>query len=213
MNQRSNNVQYSYDQVAEEYTTRIFHELEQKPLDREWLDDFARAMQGAGLVVDVGCGPGHVTRYLHERGVSIRGLDLSARMVEIARHMNPEIAFEQGDMAVLQAQDNAWSGCVAFYSLIHFPPTQLVSVLSELRRVLKPGGLLFLAFHQGREVRHLDKWWGKQVTLDGFFFEREEMEGYLRQTGFTIERSLGRAPYEGVEVATQRAYIFARKPA
>lgn len=211
MDQRSQNTQDSYDQVAEEYTTRIFHELEQKPLDRELLGDFARAMQGAGEVVEVGCGPGHVARYLRERGVTIRGIDLSVRMIEKARQMNPEIEFEQGDMTALQAQDSTWAGCVAFYSLIHFPPAQLVAVLGELYRVLKPGGLLFLAFHQGREIRHLDEWWGKQVTLDGFFFERAEVEGYLQQAGFTVERSLERAPYDGVEVATQRAYIFARK--
>lgn len=37
------------------------------------------------------------------------------------------------------------------------------------------------------------------------------MENYLRQADFLIEKSVERAPYEGVEVATQRAYIFARK--
>jgi ubiquinone/menaquinone biosynthesis C-methylase UbiE len=210
MDQSSKNLQNSYNQVAEEYTTRLFHELEHKPLDQELLDDFAYAMRGAELVVDVGCGPGHVTRYLHERGVTIRGLDLSSCMVERACQLTPEIEFKRGDMSALPVQDHSWSGCVAFYSLIHFPPAQLVSVLRELHRVLKPGGLLFLAFHQGHEVRHIEEWWGKQVTLDFFFFEREEMEDYLHQAGFVIERGIERAPYEGVEVATQRAYLFAR---
>jgi SAM-dependent methyltransferase len=211
MDQQSENVQKSYDQVADEYVSRIFHELEHKPLDRELLNDFARKMQGLGSVYDLGCGPGHVTRYLHERSVTVQGLDLSARMVELARQLNPGIEFEQGDMATLQMQDGALAGCVAFYSLIHFFPSQIVAVLHEIHRVLQPHGLLLLAFHQGHEVRHVDEWWGKQVSLDGVFFEREEMESYLQQADFEIEKSIERAPYEGVEVATQRAYIFARK--
>ena len=211
MDQQRENVQKSYDQVAEEYVSRIFHELEHKPMDRELLDGFAQEMRGLGRVCDLGCGPGHVTRYLHERGVSMLGLDLSPRMVELARQLNPGIEFEQGDMASLPVQDEAWAGSIAFYSLIHFFPAQMVAILQEIYRVLQPHGLFLLAFHQGREIRHLDEWWGKQVSLDGVFFERAEMEGYLREAGFEIEKSFERPPYEGVEVSTQRAYIFARK--
>lgn len=211
MDQQRENVQESYDQVADEYVARIFHELEHKPMDRELLDHFAQQVRGVGPVCDLGCGPGHVTRYLHERGVSIQGLDLSSKMIELARRLNPGIEFEQGDMASLQAQDGAWAGSVAFYSLIHFLPSQMVPILQEIYRALQPHGLFLIAFHQGREIRHLDEWWGKQVSLDAIFFERAEMEGYLQKAGFEIEQSLERPPYEGVEVATQRAYIFARK--
>ncbi len=76
-----------------------------------------------------------------------------------------------------------------------------------------PGGLLLLTFHIGQEIRHLDEWWGKQVSVDFIFFETAEMEHELREAGFTIEQSIEREPYEGIEVATRRAYIFARKPA
>jgi 2-polyprenyl-3-methyl-5-hydroxy-6-metoxy-1,4-benzoquinol methylase len=76
------NVQDGYDRVAAEYARRIFGELEHKPLDRQLLDRFAAMVQGRGQVCDLGCGPGHVARYLHERGVQVMGLDLSAEDVE-----------------------------------------------------------------------------------------------------------------------------------
>ncbi|MBE3560563.1 MAG: class I SAM-dependent methyltransferase [Ktedonobacteraceae bacterium] len=211
MDQDTENVQKSYDQVADEYVLRIADELEHKPLDRQLLDRFAREVQGSGPVCDLGCGPGHVTRYLFDRGVSVFGADLSSHMVELARKRNPDIPFRQEDMASLDVEDESWVGIVAFYSLIHFHRPQLIPVLQEIRRVLQPGGLFLLAFHVGQEVRHLEEWWGKQVRLDTVFFEREEMEGYLRAAGFEIEESLVRPPYIGVEVETQRAYIFARK--
>jgi SAM-dependent methyltransferase len=212
MDQDIENVQKSYDQVAEEYVARIAHELDHKPFDRELLARFAEEVRELGLVCDLGCGPGHVTRYLHEHGASVLGLDLSPRMVELARQLNPGLEFRQGNMAALAVEDASWAGIVAFYSLIHFPRSQMVSVLRELRRVLQPGGLLLIAFHQGQEVRHLEEWWGKPVSLDGFFFELEEMEGYLKEAGLKIEESLVRAPYPEVEVQTQRVYLKAGKP-
>ena len=61
-----------YDRVAEKYAAAFFDELERKPFDRALLDRFAAAVAGRGRVCDVGCGPGHVGRYLAARGVSGR---------------------------------------------------------------------------------------------------------------------------------------------
>ncbi len=212
MKQDVNELQDSYDKVAEEYVARIFHELEQKPLDRELLDRLAAEVRDLGPVCDIGCGPGHIARCLHNQGVNVLGIDLSARMVEQARRLNPGIEFLQGDMASLDVDDEMWGGIAAFYSIIHIPRTDVISVLQEFRRVLRPNGLLLLSFHQGQEVIHLDEWWEKKVSLDFIFFQRPEMEAYLRAAGFAIEESIERQPFEGIEVQTQRAYVFARKP-
>ena len=212
MDKRVIALQHSYDQVAAEYVTRIAGELAHKPLDRELLDRFAARVRAVGTVCDIGCGPGHVARFLHERGVSVVGVDLSHGMVEQARELNAGIEFMQGDMLALNVADETWAGVVAFYSLIHVPREQVTRALQELRRVLRPDGVLFLAFHVGQEVRHLDEWWGKPVSVDFIFFERAEMEGYLRDAGFAIDDVIERPPYDGVESQTQRCYIVARKP-
>lgn len=202
----------SYDRVAPEYTRLISDELKDKPLDRELLDRFAARVAGKGRVCDLGCGPGQVARYLHERGADAFGVDLSPGMLEQARRISPSIEFRQGNMRALDLPDGALAGIAAFYSIIHIPREVVTVVLKELRRVLQPGGLLLLAFHRGSDVVHMDEWWGQPVLLDFAFFEREEMEGYLRQAGFTIEESIERAPYPEVEHQSHRVYIFAHKP-
>jgi SAM-dependent methyltransferase len=213
MEQYFQELQTSYDEVAEEYAARIFTELEQKPLDRSLLDRFAEQVRELGTACDMGCGPGHVTRYLHERGIDVLGIDVSAKMVEQARRLSPGLAFRQGTMAALEVADETWGGIVAFYSLIHFPRTQVVAVLREFRRVLRSGGILLLAFHLGDEVRHLGEWWDKKVSLDFVFFQRTEMEDYVREAGFVLDESIERPSYGGVEVATRRVYITAHKAA
>jgi SAM-dependent methyltransferase len=206
-------LQAAYDVVAERYAELYHDELEHKPLDRALLDRFVEAVRGQGLVCDLGCGPGQITRYLHARGVEVFGMDLSAAMIAIARRLSPGINFVQGDLAAIDAADGTWSGIVTFYSLIHLPRSELVPTLRGLRRVLRPGGLLLLAFHLGEQNLHLDEWLGYRIQVDVCFFRRAEIEGFLAQAGLEIEEVVERDPYPEVEYQSRRAYLFARRPA
>jgi SAM-dependent methyltransferase len=211
--ERNHDVQSSYDRVAEEYIRRIYDELRHKPLDRELLDRFADRVRDVGPVCDLGCGPGHIARYLHERAVQVCGVDLSSAMVERARQLNPAIEFRQGDMLALTAEDSTWAGITAFYAIVNLPRAVVVRALAEMRRVLRPGGLLLLSFHLGDEIVHLDEWWGHPVSIDFYFFRSDEVAGYLKSAGFEIDELIERDPYPEVEHQSRRAYIFARKPA
>jgi SAM-dependent methyltransferase len=204
-------VSSSYDALANEYVAHIYHELEHKSLDREWLARFASTVGTPGPICDLGCGPGHVARFLHEQGAQVLGVDLSPRMVELARQLNGGIEFRVGNMQALSVADESWSGIAAFYSIIHIPPTHIVDVLREFWRVLRPAGEVLLALHVGDEVRHVDTLWEQHVDLDFIFYQREWIEEQLRAAGFEIVESIERDPYEGFEVATRRAYIRARK--
>lgn len=205
-------VQSSYDRVAADYVARISGELAHKPLDRQLLDTFAAQVRVLGPACDLGCGPGHVTRYLQERGVTITGFDLSPSMVESARRLNPTIEFSQGDLRALPFADGELGSIVAFYSLIHFPRADVVAALVEMKRVLRPGGLLLLAFHLGEDVLHLDEWWGRPVSIDFVFFRLDEMTNFLAQAGLVVAESIEREPYPNVEHPSRRCYLLVEKP-
>jgi SAM-dependent methyltransferase len=209
IDRNSRAVQTSYDRVADEYVRRIFDELEHKPLDRELLHRLASRVQGMGPICDLGCGPGQVARYLNACGAQVVGIDLSPMLVERARTLNPGIEFQQGDMRSLDIEDGAWAGIAAFYSIIHIPRPEVAAVLGELKRVLRPGGLLLLAFHIGNDVVHLDEWWGQTVSVDFVFFRTDEMTGFLQEAGFVVQEVVEREPYPGVEHPSRRAYILA----
>src|SRR3989442_9424392 len=139
----------SYDRIAERYAEEFFDELDRKPFDRDLLDRYADTVRGRGQVCDLGCGPGHVARYLHARGVDVLGLDISPRMVEVARRLNPGIPFDQGDMQRLHLPDSSLAGAVAFYSMIHLARSVVPRSLDEVMRVLRPGGVALIAVHGG----------------------------------------------------------------
>ena len=209
--QRPHDPRASYDAVADDYASRIAAELQRKPFDRMLLDQFAERVRDLGRVADIGCGPGHVARYLRDRGVAVVGIDLSPRMIECARKLHPAVEFQQADMEALSVPGETWAGIVAFYSLIHVPRERVVATLREFRRVLRPRGLLLLAFHVGAEVVHLDEWWGHRVSVDFVFFRSDEVKSYLTAAGFEVERSTERDPYPPeVEHQSRRGYILAR---
>jgi ubiquinone/menaquinone biosynthesis C-methylase UbiE len=133
-------------------------------------------------------------------------------MVAEAQRLNPDIPFHQGSMLALPDDDNSWGGIAAFYCIIHIPREHIVDALQELKRVLKPGGILLVTFHIGGEIKHLDEWWEKPVNLDFAFFQPTEMESWLKEAGFELGETLVREPNPEVEVATRRAYIFSNKP-
>ncbi len=210
----SEELQSSYDCVAENYAKQFRDEVDKKPFDRKMLDWLAEKVSGLGVICDMGCGPGQIARYLHSQGVKVCGVDLSPAMVQQAQGLNPDTPFQRGDMLTLaDVADNSYGGIAAFYSIVHFPRQQVVRALRELKRVLRPKGVLLLTFHIGQETKHLDELLDKEVSLDFFFFETEEVKAYLRTAGFELEEAIERDPYSTeVEYQSRRAYIFARKP-
>lgn len=205
-------VRESYDSIADDYAREIYGELQHKPFDRQILDRFATRTAGRGQVCDVGCGPGQIARYLHDAGTEVFGVDLSPRMVDLARRLNPGISFHEGNMMALDLANEMLAGIAAFYAIVNIPEESLPSVFGEMYRVLAPDGLLLMAFHLGNEVIQKEELWGKTVSMDFFFFQALSIRQKLEAAGFVVEEIIERGPYAPeVEYQSRRAYIFARK--
>ena len=206
-------IRENYDRLADEYAVHLFDELLYKPLDRDLLDRFASEVRVPGEVCDLGCGPGQVARYLHEAGTKVFGLDLSPQMVDNARQLTPDVRFVEGNMLALEIADQSIAGIASFYAIVNIPEPSLPQIFKEMARVLRPDGLLLLAFHIGDQVVEVTDLWGRQVTMDFFFFLPSTIGKYLKEAGFRIEDVIEREPYgPEVEHQSRRAYIFARKP-
>jgi SAM-dependent methyltransferase len=206
-------VESGYDLVADEYARRIGDELRHKPLDCQLLDRFAESVRTVGVACDLGCGPGHIARYLQGRGIQVCGVDLSARMIQCARRLNPGIEFHQGDMRALAVKARAWAGIAAFYAIVNLAHGDLVRALQEMTRVLTPGGRLLLSFHIGEDTSQVEELWDSGAALEFHFWRVSTVADEIRSTGFEIEEIIEREPYAPeVEYQSRRAYIFARKP-
>jgi SAM-dependent methyltransferase len=117
---------------------------------QEHADDTAlvrRHLTGlCGPVLDLGCGPGHWTAYLHSLGADVTGVDMVPEFIAHARATHPGLNFRLGSMTQLDLPDHSVAGILAWYSTIHLPPTELDQVLTEFRRLLNFSGVLVTGF-------------------------------------------------------------------
>lgn len=204
-------IRAAYDIASAAYARKFIDELDRKPLDRELLTRFAGLIGAGRPVLDLGCGPGHTTAHLTSLRLIATGVDLSPKMIEQAAASFPQSSFEVGDFFGLPNESSSIAGILAFYCIVHLTPDQLVSAFSEMFRVLRGGGVLFLAFHVGSEVVHAENFLDTNAALDFTFFEPAQIESALTTVGFAPIDLLVREPYES-EHPSKRCYLFAHKP-
>lgn len=201
-----------YNATAHEYAANLFDELDDKPLDRLLLKQFASDNKSKGKMIDLGCGPGQTTKFLWEHGVAeIIGTDISPGMIEKAKQLNPVIPFQVANMLKLDFPAASFASAIAFYAIVHFNQEQLRTAFSEINRILINNGELMLAFHIGNEILHRDELFGVNVDIDFHFFRTEEVIALLKEAGFKSIDAIERYPYENVEHQSKRAYLRVKK--
>lgn len=203
-----------YDAIATDYADRFRDAYANRPLERALLAAYAELVGNKGPVADLGCGPGQVTAYLADLGLSVFGVDLSEGMLAVARRENPGLRFEQGSMLELDVRDGELAGVVSWYSSIHIPVDRLPALFAEFHRVLAPGGHLLLAFQMGDEPLHIDQPWGHPVTLDFQRRRPEHVAELLVSAGFALRHRAVREPddTDTLNASVPQAFLTARKP-
>jgi SAM-dependent methyltransferase len=113
---------------------------------------FHRLLEPKCRVLDVGSGTGRpFARFLVDRGFDVVGVDISRRMVEIARRNVPEARFRVLSMTEMD-YDNEFDGVVAAYSLLLLDPTQFLSVAEKIVNALQREGVFYMSLNEPRNT-------------------------------------------------------------
>jgi SAM-dependent methyltransferase len=171
-------------------TPRWFNKVIDRLQSRTW----SRALNCCALaqgarVLDVGCGTGRWVRRLEERGLSVVGIDQSSEMLSIARKRGTLSPRVSGEVQNLPFRDESFE-CVSAVTVIqHIPPQEQVRALSEMARVLRPGGYLFLIElirgHGSHVFSRLpDEWIGQVSALGVGLVSWRGHEYFLFDRGF-----------------------------
>ncbi len=140
-------------------------------------------------ILDIGCGPGRDAKYFTELGFNVTGLDISEKMIELAKREVPNADFMVMDIENLNFAKNQFDAAWASASLLHVPKDKIPAVLQSIHNILKDEGIFFIALRKGLGEEMLpDNRYGG-VEKFWVYFDEDELHDYLKKAGFEILES------------------------
>lgn len=131
-------------EIAQSYDS-IAHQWLAPRLETNGIRQHEHALKfrsGGGQALDVGCGcHGRFIRLLANHGYDVEGLDVSARMIALAREGEPQVTFHHADVCEWQPEKK-YDFITAWDSIWHLPLERSADVLRRLCEALSPGGVM-----------------------------------------------------------------------
>lgn len=171
----------SYNRFAKEYDSNV-----SGLLPKESFEEFIRYLPTSAKILDLGCGSGRDVMLFSKLGYEVIGVDLSEKLIEIAKAKAPKAQFYIQDIRQIEFQENTFDGIWASASLLHIPKNDIYFVLSYLRKIMKPDVVLYISLKQGKgEVFEKDKRYGNLSKL-WVYYSYEEIKLLIEKTEFSI---------------------------
>ncbi|RJP29300.1 MAG: class I SAM-dependent methyltransferase [Actinobacteria bacterium] len=183
-----------FDDWAGRYESGLLYNVFFRTLHRRFVRKI-KPLPGAEYL-DVGCGTGAVSRRLVRKGARVTGVDYSPGMLAVARSLSRDmenLAYIQGSADSLPCEEGRCDGVVTAFSFHHFPNAE--GALREIRRVLRPGGSMFLcdATRNGMLSRGVLRIFHYFMARKGVhthgegdrYYTLGELKGLVEQAGFS----------------------------
>lgn len=120
------------------------------------LDEVLKEQPAGARILDIGCGTGEYVRRANELGFNASGVEPAEAMREVAIKKNPEASIVSGVATEIPYPDESFDLVICIEVLRYLNLSDIRQALRELRRVLRPGGTMFLTMVN-------------RYALDGFF--------------------------------------------
>jgi len=204
LNYKATTVQ-AYDKFARFYK----NENTQHFFWQEEFDLLLKLLKESGIKVseckflDLGCGVGRDAALALKAGMNYTGVDLSKGMLKVAKESFAQAEFHRMDVANLDFRANTFDVVWASAILLHLDSKDLEKTLGEIKRVLKPEGLVFITLEKrgkGRQKKEMKISQKGKNQISRFFhlFKRKEFQEVLITNNFHILQT-GQKPEESGE--------------
>jgi ubiquinone/menaquinone biosynthesis C-methylase UbiE len=196
----------TYNACAEKYA-EVFMDI--SPY-HDRIDEWCRRINiDSPMILDLGCGPGNISRYLRDRWDSpkITGIDLAEEMIRIARKTAPSVKFICEDARKIEFPDNSFDGIIVSFCIPYLSLNETSDLIRKVAKILKPGGALYLSCmegnRQGPEATSFSE--GRLVYI--YYYEACNIYDLLSINGFQ-RISTFKQDYREQDGATSTDLIF-----
>jgi len=136
-------------------------------------------------ILDAGCGSGRDCDYFVKHGFEVVGIDLSDKLLEIAKHRLPQVTFLKQDLRRLDFPDESFDGIWACATLHHLARSDMLTVLKKIFTLLKPNGILFVLVKEGVGEEDVKESLSSGLPRYYVYYSFDELKKLLEDAGFS----------------------------
>jgi len=219
-------IQIDYDLTAKEFSKNRSNPWK----EIEFL--FNSYSENGDRVLDLGCGNGRFYEFLKNKNINYVGIDISQKLIELAKRKYPGAKFQIGDALHLSFPDGFFDKIFSIAVLHHIPSENLrLRFLKEIKRTMKQDGFLILTvwkFHNKKDILLLLKYtilkiignsemdfndifkkWGRKTKKYYHWFSEKELINLVKKVGFKVKKS---GIVKNQKGNRQNIYLIAQKP-
>lgn len=155
-----------------------------------WKEEFLtfKKLLPKGKVLEIGCGGGRDAKVLLSMGYDYVGTDIAKEFVKVAKEFVPKGKFLTRSAYDLGFKDNEFNGFWASAVFLHIPKKRMDEALTELKRVIKPDGIGFIAVKQGKGEPIIEEDFAGKGSSKRFwaFYHKPEFDEVLKRNNYEI---------------------------
>lgn len=180
------------DKYTETFTTwnKLAKLYQDKFMDMNLYDDtydaFCNKIPAGAGVLEIGCGPGNITRYLHAQrpDLKIEAIDIAPDMITLAKENVPAATFRVMDTRDIRQLDKLFKGIICGFCLPYLSETDRVTFIADCKQLLATDGVLYISFVEGESSQS-----GYQTGSSGdriyfYYHNLTQLTAELKQNGF-----------------------------
>jgi ubiquinone/menaquinone biosynthesis C-methylase UbiE len=182
-------------------------------LYKDNLDEFSNLLPFRAKILDLGCGPGNITRLLMEkkRNFKMLGVDLSQEMINLATRNVPLASFLVGDIRNLSFLEKDFDAVIAAFCIVHLSNEEASNFIHDINCLLKSEGVIYLSCIQGSNSTYTKTSFSPNHEIFFNHFSEEFIVEALTDNGFTVLNCFNQDYSEPDGTIATEMFFYARK--
>lgn len=179
----------TWNQIADLYQSKFMN----MDFYNESYDAFCDALKKPNAkVLELGCGPGNVSKYLLTKrpDISLLGIDIAPNMIKLAKQNNPTAHFEVLDVMRIGELKELYDGIIGGFCLPYVSTDESKILIETCFKLLTENGICYLSFVEGKESESGYKTGGNGLRTFFYYHSLEALKTLAIQSGFKSSETM-----------------------
>ena len=195
----------TYNKIAKKYDEEYGNDLSDAP----YIDLFLSYIKG-NKILDIGCGPGTLSKYIADKGYKVDAIDYSEEMIKIAKNKVKNVDFFQMDMRNITIEKK-YNGIMLAYSLFHISKQDVRDSLLKYHDILEDDGIMLIILQEGIGEEFVKENLNTELKKFINYYSFDEIEQVLNDRNFKVIEKNRKKPISAMSMQNDKLILICKK--